>query len=191
MKHTSDMIFVILHHFLPFYLTNNPKNQNSQKWKKSWRYHFTNVYYEWQSHDVWFLRNGAWWTEFFVILDLFLPFHPSNNQKNNNFEKMKKVPGDIIILQKCIKNHDHISTVPEIQCVTDMIFINSRIRCKIISKFKANNFFLIFSYFSALLPIPNNAKNQNFTKMKKTPGDIVIIQKCTKNYDLMCAIPEI
>ena len=37
-------------------------------------------------------------TEFFVILDHFLPFYPLNNPKNQNFEKMKKIPGDIIIL---------------------------------------------------------------------------------------------
>ena len=41
-----------------------------------------------------------------VILGHFLPFYPSKNQKNQNFEKMKKTPGDII-LHKCAKNHDH------------------------------------------------------------------------------------
>ena len=45
---------------------------------------------------------------FFVILNRFLPFHPSNNLKNQNFEKLKKAPGDIIILHKCTKNHDHM-----------------------------------------------------------------------------------
>ena len=28
--------------------------------------------------------------------------------ENKNFEKTKKAPEDIIILQKCTKNHDHI-----------------------------------------------------------------------------------
>ena len=46
-------------------------------------------------------------TEFFVILDHFLPFYPPNNLKNQNFEKLKKTPGDII-LHKCAKNHDHM-----------------------------------------------------------------------------------
>ena len=40
--------------------------------------------------DLWFLRYGAWQTEVFVILDSFLPFYPSNNLKNQNFEKMNK-----------------------------------------------------------------------------------------------------
>ena len=32
---------------------------------------------------IWILRYGAWWTEFSVILDHFLPFYP-NNPKNEN-----------------------------------------------------------------------------------------------------------
>ena len=35
---------------------------------------------------------------FFVILDRFLAFYAPNNPKNQNFEKIKKVPGDIIML---------------------------------------------------------------------------------------------
>ena len=46
-----------------------------KKWKKppSRYYHFTYVYYKWQSYDVWFLRYQAWRTEFVAILDHFLP----------------------------------------------------------------------------------------------------------------------
>ena len=29
------------------------------------------------------------------------------NPKNQNFEKMKKIAGDIIILHMCTKNHNH------------------------------------------------------------------------------------
>ena len=36
---------------------------------------------------IWLLRYGAQWKEFFVILDHVLFFHPSNNLKNQNFEK--------------------------------------------------------------------------------------------------------
>ena len=57
---------------------------------------------------VCFLRYGVRWTEFFVILDHFLPFYPPNNPKNQNFEKLKKTPGGIIILHKCTKNHDQM-----------------------------------------------------------------------------------
>ena len=38
----------------------------------------------------------------FAFLDHLLPF----TQKNQSFEKMKKMPGDNIILHKCTKNSD-------------------------------------------------------------------------------------
>ena len=81
--------FVILDHFLPFYSPNNPKKSKFLKNKKiAWRYyHFTDVSYKCQSHDAWFLRYGAWWTEFFIILGNFLHFYLPNNPKNQNFEK--------------------------------------------------------------------------------------------------------
>ena len=44
---------------------------------------------------------------FFVILDRFLTFYRPNNSKNQNFEKMKKAPGDII-LHMCTINGNHV-----------------------------------------------------------------------------------
>ena len=38
----------------------------------------------------------------------FLPFYPLKNSKNQNFEKMKKAPGAIIIFHMCTQNHDHM-----------------------------------------------------------------------------------
>ena len=74
-----------------------------------WRYHhFTQVYEKSQSYDVRLLRCRVRLTEFFLILDHFLPFYPINNPINQNFEKMKKkTPGDII-LHMCTKNYDHM-----------------------------------------------------------------------------------
>ena len=66
-------------------------------------------------YDVWFLRYEAWQTKFFVILDHFLPFYPSNNLENQNFGKLKKTPSDIIISHKCTKNLDHM-----LHCSLDM-----------------------------------------------------------------------
>ena len=103
--------FVISGHFLPFYLPNKPENQNFEKNERNtWRYHhFTQVYHEWQSYDLWsWDMNEVQQTNFFVILGHFLPFYPTNNPKNLNFEKMKKTPGGIIILHKCSKYHDHM-----------------------------------------------------------------------------------
>ena len=97
--------------FCAFIPLTTKKIKTLKKWKKPWRYYyFTQVYHKWQSSDVWFLRYEVWWTEFFVILDWFLPFYPSNNLKNQNFEKLKKTPGDITNLHKCTKNDDHLGS---------------------------------------------------------------------------------
>ena len=47
-------------------------------------------------------------TEFFVILEHFLSFDPPMDPENQNFEKMKKRPGDIIILHKSTINDNHM-----------------------------------------------------------------------------------
>ena len=41
--------------------------------------------------------------------------------------------------------------------------------------------FYHFRPLFALLPPPNNLKNENFQKMKKTPTDITILHMCTIN----------
>ena len=55
-------------------------------------------------------------------------------------------------------------TVSKIWCITDIIS------------------FYFLSIF-AFLPPSNSLKNQNFEKMEKTPGDIIILHTCTKHYD--------
>ena len=66
------------------------------------------VYQKWQSYHVHFLRYGKRQAEFFVFLGHFLPFYPPNNTKNQNFEKLKKIPADIIILHKCTINDNNM-----------------------------------------------------------------------------------
>ena len=103
-------------HFGPFFCPFTPlttqKIKSLKKWKKkkqSWRYyHFTCVYHNWQSYDVWFLRYGVKRTKIFVILDHFLHFYTPNNPKNWNFEKIKIKPRDIIILHMCTINGNHM-----------------------------------------------------------------------------------
>ena len=55
----------------------------------------------------WFLRYGVQQTEFFCHFGPFFPLLPPPpqpyNPENQNFEKMKKVPEDIIILHVCHK----------------------------------------------------------------------------------------
>ena len=100
-----DRVFVMLGHFLPFYPTNNPKNQNSEKWnlKKAWRYyHFAQVYHNGNHmiYDSWDMKSSRW--DFFVILGHFLLYNPSNNAKNQYLLTWKNA------LHECFKNHDYM-----------------------------------------------------------------------------------
>ena len=99
-----------------------------------------------QDHDVWFLRYKA---KFFVILP-FLPFDPPNNPKNQNFEKMKKNPLEIIItLHKYTINDNHmIYGSRDINCKRQIFFLSSS---------------TIFSPFYS----PNSPKTEKFKKWKK------------------------
>ena len=109
--------------------------------------------------DIWSAADK----NFFLILDHFFALLPPNNPENQNFEKVK--PGDIIILHKCIKNHDHM-----LYSSWDMAYDG------------CNFYFLFWTIFCSFTP-PNSQKNQNFKKMKKTPGHIIILHMYTKNYD--------
>ena len=94
-----------------------------------------------------FLRYGVWQTEFFIILDN-LHFYLPKNSKIQNFEKMKKSPGDVIILHKCTKNDDHM-----LYCSWYMVH-------------DGRNYFSFWATF-CLFTAPNHPKTQNFKKWKK------------------------
>ena len=73
----------------------------------------TNMMYgSWFSYDVWFLRYGAQKTMFchFGLFFALFPHHsPSPNvPRKKIFDKMKKKPEDIIILQMCTINDNHM-----------------------------------------------------------------------------------
>ena len=113
---TADIIF---YHFrpcfalLPHYWPR--KLKIGKNLKASWRYYpFTHTYQKWRSYDVWFLRYKAPRT-----FGHFLPFDPPNNLKNQNFVKMKKAPGDIIIYT-CVPQMTTVwCIVPEIWWAMD------------------------------------------------------------------------
>ena len=104
-------LFVILDHFLSFHPTHNPENQNFEKMKKQKLGDIIILHMciiNNNQHDVGLLRYGVQQTEFFAILDHFLLFYLPNNLKNQNFEKMKNMPGDIIALRMCTINNNHM-----------------------------------------------------------------------------------
>ena len=91
------------------------------------------VYHKWRSYNIRFLKYKARQTENFVILDHSLYFYL----------------GDIIILHKCTKSHDHM-----LHCSWDTI----RDGC--------NSYFSFWAIFCPFTPLTIQ-KNQNVKKMKK------------------------
>ena len=59
---------------------------------------------------IYYMALEIWSTTdiFFLILDQFLPFSCANYPKYQNFGKIKKAPGDIIILHGCTRNDNHM-----------------------------------------------------------------------------------
>ena len=64
-------------------------------------YNHNHVMYASQSYDVCFLRYGVQQKELFVILGHYLGFYPPYNPENQNFEKMKKKPLEILSFYTC------------------------------------------------------------------------------------------
>ena len=78
---------------------------------------------------------------------------------------MKKMPGDVIILHKCTKNHDHM-----LYCLWDIV-------CD-------RYYFSFWAIFCPFTPLTTE-KIKILKKWKKRPGESIISQLCTKNYDQM------
>ena len=93
--------------FCPFTPLTIQKIKILKKWKKLLEIlSFTQVYHKWQSYDM--VPEISTATDRFLChLWPFFAFIPPKNPKNKSFTKLKKAPGDIIILDKCTKNHDH------------------------------------------------------------------------------------
>ena len=102
---------------------------------------------------------------------------------------MKKFAGDTIILCMCIKNHNHImysswelEILPFYICMCTinedrMIYGSRNIRC---DRYKFLSFWANFCPFSPLA-----MWKINILKLKKNPGDIIILHICTINYNHM------
>ena len=99
------------------------------------------------------------------FLGQFWPFYLTDKLKNQNFKKMKKMPGDIIILNKCTKNHDHMS-----YCPWDIASDGC-------------NFYFHFGLFFVLLP--NN--DHFFFFNEETSWDITFLHIVTKIMITWCS----
>ena len=73
---------------------------------------------------------------FFSFLVAFLLFYRTNNGKIKILKKIKKTPGDVIILHKGTKNHDHM-----LQCSPDTI------------RGKCNVYFSLWAIFFPFTPL--------------------------------------
>ena len=98
-------------HFWQFFTLlppNNPENQNFKKMKKTPEdiiiLHMPTIN---ENHKMYGSRNMKWDRQNLFILGHFVIFCPTNNPKNQNFEKMEKRPRDIIILHMLQKLWSH------------------------------------------------------------------------------------
>ena len=98
-------------HFWQFFTLlppNNPENQNFKKMKKTPEdiiiLHMPTIN---ENHKMYGSRNMKWDIQNLFILGHFVIFCPTNNPKNQNFEKMEKRPRDIIILHMLQKLWSH------------------------------------------------------------------------------------
>ena len=123
------------------------------------------------------MMYGSWDFEcdrqnFLPCWAIFLTFYPPNKLKNQNFEKMKKTHGDIIILDKCTIKDNY------------MIYVSWDIKCN------RHNFYVSLGHFLPFFPF-NSLKIENIyiKKIKNMHRDVIILHKCTKNndYRLYCS----
>ena len=57
------------------------------------------------------------------LVALLLPPSRPNDLENQNFEKMKKASGDIIILHLCTQNHNHMNASQDMKCNRHNFFV--------------------------------------------------------------------
>ena len=97
MYHNRQNYLSFWANFCPF-TPNKLENQNFEKMKTTsgdiviLQTNTIKDSHKWKLYDVWFLRYWAWQTEFFLILDNFLPFYPPSltTQRIKILKKWKK-----------------------------------------------------------------------------------------------------
>ena len=127
--------------------------------KKTWRYHyFTPMYQKSWWYDLQFLRYRVWQTEIGNYGSLF-------NLKNQNFQRMKKIAGDIILLHR----YSYWDT-----------------------EWDRYMFLITLGHFFPFYRKSKLSKNENqnfsqkiktWQKMTKASAEIIILHMCTKYHD--------
>ena len=109
---------------------------------------------------------------YFSFWAIFCPFTPKTAQKIKIL-KMKYLPGDIIILHKCTKNHDHM-----LYCSWNMVFD----RC--------NCHFWFWAIFCPFIPL--TAQKIKILKTWKKHLEISSFYICVPKITIRwCTVPEI
>ena len=108
-------------------------------------YHFTFVYHEWQSYDVWFLRYGVQQAKYFLILEHSLSFQ----------WKIK------ILKKKSLEILSPYTCVPQMTIIWCIWFLRYKVQW---TEFSVDCF---FSFWPPPSPRLKNLENQNFDKKKK------------------------
>ena len=133
--------------------------------KNTWRYHyFTPVYQKSWWYDLQFLRYRVCETEIGYYKWFFVLLHRLKNLENHNFEKLKKIATDIIILHMYTKNHNH------------MMHASWKMEC---NKQKFLSFWTIFCPFTTQL----TPKLKIWKKCTKRPRNIIFLHMGTINED--------
>ena len=117
-----------------------------------------NVYFCEMTH-----MRGKWGTPW----NFLLPFTDEfwKTRKIRLLKKWKKLL-KISSFYTCVPKNTIIwGTVPEIRSETE--------------------FFVILGYFLPCYPPPNNPENQNLEKMKKSSGNVIILNLCNKKHNQM------
>ena len=135
------------------------------------------MYHKWRSYDIWFLKYKVQRTEFFVILDHFLPFLILKKWK-----KCLDIP-----FYMCTINANHMMYDSwDMKCDRqNFLSFYYMLHCSWVMAHDGCNcyftFWVIFCPFTLLI----SQKMKISKKWKKRPEDIIILHKCTKNHNHM------
>ena len=121
---------------------------------------------------IWYMFLEIWSATDMIFSHFGPTSPPLSTNKTQNFEKMKKMPENIIISHKCSINNNHMYDS------WDM-------------KHNQQNFLSFWAIFCPFTSLTAENTKMKKKKMKKAPGDIIILHKCSKIMIICYTVPEI